>query len=82
MDTIRVDERQIFPKAKADLEQGIAKDCEVLFLINKQSHDNAGSMHVGKDDSDDDAYLRHADDETGNAVLLTGLMATRLEKNL
>ena len=35
MDTMRADERQISAKAKADLERGIAEDCEVLFLINK-----------------------------------------------
>ena len=48
MDTVRADERQICAKAKADLEQGIAKDCEVLFHINKQSPDIAGNnMRIG-----------------------------------
>ena len=53
------------------------QDCEVLFRVNKQSINIADSVHVDKDDLDDDAHLRHARDETENAEFLTGLMATR-----
>ena len=58
------------------------QDCEVLLHVNKQSTNITDSVHVGKDDLNDDAHLRHARDETENAEFLTGLMATRLEKNL
>ena len=54
------------------------QDCEVLFRVNKQSINIADSVHVDKDDLDDDAHLRHARDETENAEFLTGSMATRL----
>ena len=54
------------------------QDCEVLFRVNKQSTIIADSVHVDKDDLDDDAHLRHARDETENAEFLTGSMATRL----
>ena len=54
------------------------QDCEVLFRVNKQSTNIADSVHVDKDDLDDDAHLRHARDETENAEFLTGSMATRL----
>ena len=54
------------------------QDCEVLFGVNKQSINIADSVHVDKDDLDDDAHLRHARDETENAEFLTGSMATRL----
>ena len=54
------------------------QDCEVLFRVNKQSTNIADSVHVDKDDLDDDAHFRHARDETENAEFLTGSMATRL----
>ena len=46
--------------------------------VNKQSTNIANSVHVDKDDLDDDAHLRHVRDETENAEFLTGSMATRL----
>ena len=52
------------------------QDCEVLFRVNKQSTNIADSVHVDKDDLDNDAHLRHARDETENADFLTGSMAT------
>ena len=54
------------------------QDCEILFRVNKQSTNIADSVHVEKDDLDNDAHLRHARDETENAEFLTGSMATRL----
>ena len=58
------------------------QDCEVPLHVNKQRTNITDSVHVGKDELNDDAHLRHARDETENAEFLTDLMATRLEKNL
>merc|ERR1712134_165313 len=60
---------------------------EVKVVINKQSPDIAGGVHVGKDDLDVGAgdqgiMFGYASDETEDAMPLTHSMATRLGKTL
>ena len=81
--------QQVFAvaKAKADLERGIAKDCEVLFPINRQSPDITDCVDVNKGDLDagvDDQSIMfgYVNNETEDAIPFTCLMVTRLEKKL
>merc|ERR1712118_390162 len=63
------------------------KTCEVLVLINKQSPDIAGGVHVGKEDldlgaGDQGIMFGYASDEIVDCMPLTHSMATRLGKKL
>ena len=76
--------RQPIPQGRISLNY---QDCEVLFHINKQNLDIARDADVNKDDLDAEAgnqnvTLGCTTDDTEDVSLLTGLMATRLEKNL
>ena len=55
------------------------QDCEVLL---KQRTNITDSVHVGKDELNDDAHLRHARDETENAEFITDLNGDSFGKNL
>merc|ERR1712048_1004835 len=63
------------------------KTCEVIVRINKQNPDNAGGVHVGKDEldvgsGDQGIMFGYASDDTEDCMPLSHSMVTRLGKKL